>query len=305
LTPSSWQQVPELAPQHRRTPIADLFERTIRLYRQNFVPMLVTFGAFQLPIVVATLPFNLLQARWSQIRWQGGAFLLPAGVDVTVMRNQLIVGSLSVLVLVSITLILGTFGIAAVVVIAARASEGQRPSPRDVFKALGDLAGRLLGYATLLVAGWLVLAFTLGGIGLALGGAAVGAGASVGGLVVWLVIVIPVAFAILVFLGTRLALSIPALVVERSAPLDALRRSWGLVAGSTWRTLGILFLGAMVVGLGASIINPVFVPGLFEGLMTGSLTSYVVIAVVSGVVQALLGPIMPTLITVLYFDYRR
>jgi uncharacterized membrane protein YvlD (DUF360 family) len=119
------------------------------------------------------------------------------------------------------------------------------------------------------------------------------------------VIVSLVGFGILVFLATRLALSIPVLVVEGSAPLDALRRSWGLVAGSTWRTLGILFLGAMVLGLGASIINPVFVPGLFEGLITGSLTSYVVIAVVSGVVQALLGPIMPTLLTVLYFDYRR
>jgi membrane-anchored glycerophosphoryl diester phosphodiesterase (GDPDase) len=115
-----------------------------------------------------------------------------------------------------------------------------------------------------------------------------------------------VAIAILlIVLGIRLTLAVPALVLERQRPLDALRRSWNLVRGSTWRTFGILFLATLVVGVISGLVSVMFLPGVMEGILTGSLTSLLLVTLGSGVVQVLLGPIVPILLTVLYFDYAR
>jgi hypothetical protein len=44
---------------------------------------------------------------------------------------------------------------------------------------------------------------------------------------------------------------------------------------------------------------------LVEGLFSGSITSHLLAALLGGVVQVFLGPILPTLMTVLYLDYAR
>ena len=47
----------------RRTPVADLFEETFGLYRNTFAAMALVFAAFEIPIVILTLPLTAMQAQ--------------------------------------------------------------------------------------------------------------------------------------------------------------------------------------------------------------------------------------------------
>ena len=77
-------------------------------------------------------------------------------------------------------------------------------------------------------------------------------------------------FALLVatiWVSVRLVLAIPVVVLEGASPIQALRRSWLLVAGNWWRVLGISLLAAVVVSVVAGIIGvPFKVAGI---LITG------------------------------------
>lgn len=53
----------------------------------------------------------------------------------------------------------------------------------------------------------------------------------------------------MVYVGIRLALATPALVLEELGVVQSLRRSWGLTAGRFWRTLGVLFVASFIVGV--------------------------------------------------------
>ena len=58
-----------------------------------------------------------------------------------------------------------------------------------------------------------------------------------------------------------------------------------------------------MVSLIGSIITPILLPGVYQGLMTGSFGSYVAITLIGALMQSVVGPILPTLLTVLYVDY--
>jgi hypothetical protein len=277
----------------RRTPVADLFEETYHLYRGQFATMLLVYAAFEIPIVLATLPLTAWQARWSQFAYS------PSAASIQRMLDEL-VPFLAVSVLFGLAaIILGTFAAAGVAYVAARARDNERPTPREVLSVLRSLTPALLGFVAVIVAAVLVLA--VGFVAIGLFGFGIGAGRAVGTLLA--VVAIFVAIGLAIVGVARFALTIPALVVEGLGPVPALRQSWSLVEGSTLRTFGIVLLAGLVVTVVASIATPVYLPGLMDGIINGSVASFVVVALVGGAVQTLLGPIVPTLLTVLYFDY--
>src|SRR5262249_61772950 len=53
----------------------------------------------------------------------------------------------------------------------------------------------------------------------------------------------------------RVAGGWPAVVLEGSGPVDALRRSWPLVRGSWWRIFGITLLAGIVVAFTGGILQ--------------------------------------------------
>jgi len=69
------------------------------------------------------------------------------------------------------------------------------------------------------------------------GGAAIGFGI-IGGIAT---------FVVAVWILIRLTLAVPAVVLEGTGPVEALRRSWQLVQGSWWRVFGITLLAGIVV----------------------------------------------------------
>ncbi|WP_066932980.1 DUF7544 domain-containing protein [Microtetraspora fusca] len=73
------------------------------------------------------------------------------------------------------------------------------------------------------------------------------------------------------FFSTKFALSAPAVVLEGRGPVDAMRRSWGLVRGDSWRIFGIVLLTGLLAGIIGSILAfPFSLAGTLVGLMGGS-----------------------------------
>jgi hypothetical protein len=278
----------------RRTPIADIFDEAFRLYGRNFVAMVALFGLFQIPLVVATLPFTLVQAEWSRRQWLTGT---PA-IDLNWLWPAIVVA----LLLSVLAVVLWTFAAAGVTYVAGRARSHGPPSIGAALQQLRRTAPSILGYCALLVGGWLVVVVAVAVVAVI----AVAVADLQGGIGIAIVLTLLIGLAAvvaIVVVVTRLTLSVPVLMLEGEGPVGAVRRSWHLVSGSTWRTLGILVLAGAVTGVIGGVVSPAYLPGVFEGLMAGSLGSYVLVAVVGGVVQTLVGPILPVLMTVLYLDY--
>jgi len=57
------------------------------------------------------------------------------------------------------------------------------------------------------------------------------------------------AFAFLIFISIRWSLVVPVIVLEEVGAITALRRSWQIVSGSTWRVLGYILVFGIVFGL--------------------------------------------------------
>src|SRR4051812_20393973 len=76
---------------------------------------------------------------------------------------------------------------------------------------------------------------------------------------------------VLFLLYTRWSLAAPALMLENASVTTAMRRSWRIVRGSTWRVFGILLLAGIIVNIGQAVITvPV---GLLAGLPAAGLDS--------------------------------
>lgn len=119
----------------------------------------------------------------------------------------------------------------------------------------------------------------------------------VGGI---LIITIPVVILVLV----RWAVDTPVLFAENVGPIRAVGRSWNLTRGNWWRTLGILILVGILVSIIQTALTALFgglaavVPGLGNDLRAA------IVLTVSTGVNALVSPITPIAISLLYLDLR-
>jgi len=107
-----------------------------------------------------------------------------------------------------------------------------------------------------------------------------------------------------IWLFVMYSVSVPALLLERIGPVQALRRSFRLVRGRWWPTAGVLVVGYLLIGIIGALVTGVFmlVPSLAaEGnTLAGALGS-----VVGGTVGSVLTtPYSAAVVTLLYFDLR-
>ncbi len=115
-----------------------------------------------------------------------------------------------------------------------------------------------------------------------------------------------------VLLAIRLSLSLPAVVLERVPPRQAIRRSWQLSHGSFWRLFGILLLTGLVVGVAGYVLSIPFI--VIEVLLSGgsfltvsASTSVVVliVSIIGSIVTATVTrPISAGVSVLLYADLR-
>lgn len=112
-----------------------------------------------------------------------------------------------------------------------------------------------------------------------------------------------VAVAAFCFVYTRLALTVPALVLESSSMATALRRSWMLSGRLFWRLLGILILTAIIVGLIAGAIQVPFsiiaqlVGFAGDGTVSTGGDAFTAAAIVGSVVVSTMGSLVAGILT--------
>ena len=115
-----------------------------------------------------------------------------------------------------------------------------------------------------------------------------------------------------VFLWGKLALAVPAYVLERIGPIDALRRSWRLVQGNWWRVFGIRLLGSIIVSFISTILMVPFFIGAIAttGIFTGDEPSgtpigFLVLTTVGQIIaETIATPLMAGILVLLYVDRR-
>lgn len=196
----------------------------------------------------------------------------------------------------------------------ARGTVGERLRLRGLWNAAKGRIGALIGWSALVmvavfigiavVAGVSVLLFTFGDTA----GIVFGVLTMLGGFLI--------AAFLAAWLGTFFAFVPSALMIERLPLMLAIRRSWSLVRGNFWRTLGILLLIIVIVnivssvvtaplsvigGLGVGLLNPT---GNEEAGIVGFIVLYIVTIVVSVVISAVTIVIQAAAPALLYIDMR-
>lgn len=226
---------------------------------------------------------------------------LPSDATEQIDPSQLvgILTSLAVLfgITAAVSAALQIFGTGMLTHVMGRSVIGQRTSVGEAWKLVRPQLLRLIA-ATLLVGlvGLVAVALPLvpglllmlAGQGL-LGGILLGVG-SVGALVLG------------VWVTFSLVLTTPALALEDLGPVRAMKRSWRLVRGAFWRTLGIVLVGTIVGQAVGSIAASPF--SLIAG--NGDLTTWSVFGLaLAGLVSTLVAlPFIAGVTALVYIDRR-
>ncbi len=247
---------------------------------------------------------------------------LPRLLSVTdTPRNELgageaasaIGGGLGGLVLPAILQAVATIVLSGLLIVAvSEAVLGRRPPVAQVWATARPRLLPLIGVSLLAGLMSLLAVALLVGPGIALLAVSTTAG------VIGLLIGVPLAFALAVFVYVRLAFAAPALLLERLGVVEAMRRSWRLVAGSWWRVFGILLLTAIIAAIANGLLQAPFaiVGAVVAGVVsssdaasTGSITLPLVVSTVASnigtvVAATVSAPFSAAVTALLYIDLR-
>jgi hypothetical protein len=194
------------------------------------------------------------------------------------------------------------FAVAAATVVrgAAVALQGRRPSVGDAYRVAGRRAGTVV---LVTVAGGLAAAAPL------LPGIVLwNAGRSSEPTLAAAVVLVAIGLVPAVFLTIRFLLWPGPAVVEGHRGLTPLRRSWRLVRGLFWRTLGAILLAGLVI-FGAALVLFTLLFAVFIGTAGPVTESFLrAVVVLTGIASAVLLtatlPFAEVVIALLYVDAR-
>jgi hypothetical protein len=118
-------------------------------------------------------------------------------------------------------------------------------------------------------------------------------------IVTFILIIIPG-----IWLYGRWSVALPALLVERTGPVSALRRSSRLVKGRWWPSAGVLIVATVMVSIVGGALSALLI-GVASLPSQPSLGLAVLVTTLSGVVTGVLTqPFTATVTTILYYDLR-
>ncbi|WP_406318475.1 hypothetical protein OHA77_13805 [Streptosporangium sp. NBC_01639] len=190
--------------------------------------------------------------------------------------------------------------------ILGRAVFGGRTTGGEAWRLTRDRVPTLFG---LVVVSMLVMLLPLALI-FALLWMLASAGADLGSMVLLGAVLVLGFIAYALFVTTRLALAASVAVLERRGVLASLRRSWTLVNGGFWRTLGILLLTQLIAGLATTALSfPFTLAGAFIGVTgetsTASQIGAAVLIAIGGTIGAMITyPFQAGVQGLLYADRR-
>lgn len=116
------------------------------------------------------------------------------------------------------------------------------------------------------------------------------------------------AIPVTIYLVIKLSLATPAAALESTSagfisPVTALQRSWRLVRGAWWRTLGLLVLAAIIAG---ALSQVVAIPAsiVVSALPLSAGVALVTSVIVAGIGQAVSQPVSGLVLALVYVDRR-
>ena len=276
--------------------VAELVDGAVRLYRRNLL-LIVAIGAIvQVPFAVLQFVGYVASGAGSRLDEINSILKQPSGTisaaDTDLLRHDL-AAYIAYLVLVYLVqyFVVQPLQLAP---ITSAVSERYLGRPASIGGAYRATLRRLRPLATMLLLQALALLVPIGLlVALALAGGAAGAGIAV---------LLGLAFVIVaVVVGVRWTLAAQVIVVEGTTGAGGLRRSWALLRGAFWRTLGIRVLLSVLVGIvSAIVVVPVT---LVEGGLS-STAQQAVNEVVSTLATVMVTPITLVALALLYYDMR-
>lgn len=307
-------------PQLRPMSLGDMFDAAFKLYRQNFLTFVGIVALLQVPMAIVqflvqyTLGNRALQ-NWMRFATRAGAIrpgenpfaAFPFGDLVTVFAISLVLAVVQYLIVRN--LVTGALANAI-----GRLYNGQ---PVSILESYSFGARRFLALIGASLATFFIGALVTGLIfGCMFGSmfALVGGSGNRGGGVVAAILIVLVMIGLFVLLGlaamyvyTRLMVTTQAIVLEDQGPLAGLGRSWRLIGGSFWRSLGVLVLMGILTYMIAQFPGTIVSFALtlasrnaLDNLIVNQIITTLLVQI--GEVVAL--PLQLAIYTLLYFDLR-
>jgi len=270
--------------------LGELIDGAFRLLRADFGPIALAVAALILPLQIASfaltvdLEENLLETLTQNPTALGPtlrafASRLPAWTALTIARGVLLL-----------------LAAGAVTRIGGARYLGLRQSAGDALRSAGRAAPALVG-ARLVVA---VLSYGAVGLPALLSAAGFASGNPVLGVLALLLVLAGIVAAVWLYVVT--ALAVPAVMLERAGPIEALARSQRLVRGRWWPVFGTLLLTALVIGLVGSAIGAI--PGGVAAFLPFGLVRRILTTVSATLTVLISTPANALVVLLLYFDAR-
>jgi hypothetical protein len=254
--------------------VGQILSSSFEVYRR-YAPKLLQI------VAIVVVPLTLLNALISNVVFAPETTL---GVNpITGEPTEVVVRSTGVAIVVALIGVLVSIVITAMLqaAILRAAAQSTLGDPVDASESLR------FGYRRV---GSVILVSVL--VGLVVGGGAIVLGL-IGALLGPLVVIFVLAAVVwAVFAGTRLSVSVPALVVENARGAEALRRSWDLVGGHFWHVLATVVVATLIAGIVGGVISALGGGNWFLGW------------VFSAIGQIITAPFVALVTATLYLDLR-
>jgi hypothetical protein len=279
------QDVPALRP----LSVGDIIDRTIRLFRSNFV---LFFGVAALPTLIVEVlqrAFGLTQTFdlsdfSSALNAPRGTLVLPRQLQPADPIAAFVVG------LVSFALFIVQYG--ALVYVVGERYLGRPTSIREGF-VRGLRAAPRLFISGLVVIAVIAIVFVVLFLGVAaLNSQAFAAVALILGLIGF--------FVLFPYVVLSLAVLGPAVVLEGLGPIAAIRRSFHLMQKARWRTFGLYIL----MGIISSLLGLIFTVLFFVSFVSEPTIRAVLQGVATIASAAVSYPLLYGSLAILYYDLR-
>jgi hypothetical protein len=234
-------------------------------------------------------------------------------------RDAITAGSILAIVLAALiplaVSLVGTVMVQGVVVAeVARATLGEKLTLGQVWRAAAPRLGTLILWTVVSGIAILVAIAVVVGIVWAI----VAAGTDFLGVGIAVAILCGLGLVVLfAWLSTKLAIVPSVIVLERASLSRAVSRSWSLTRGYFWRTLGVLFLVAMILSIASQVVTtPItLLMGIGGGLIDPTASSegaalvtfvvtYILLILVTLVVTAVTSVVQAAAVALVYIDLR-
>ncbi len=304
--PVRWGAVPQ-APKPGIVPlrplgVGELLDGALSLIRSNPRTVLGLAAAVSAVSALIQTAGLLVSLRYLDIA-QTSAGTVDE-VDVTVELTALAAGGLAQVVPAIVAGLLQVLASGLFIVLVGAAVLGRRLDAQQTWRILKPRLLALIGVSLIVGLGPFVAGLLLLAAAVALAAAlsvAVGAWAILPGLGVGLV-----GAGALVYAYVRLALASPAVVIEGTGVLRALRRSWVLVHGSWWRVCGILVLAFIITSILTGVVTvPIYGVAAVAGAVSESVVPTVMASGLATLVAGIITlPFGAAVTGLLYVDLR-